>query len=172
MGKPYVTGFLLNPSGNQVVLIRKKHPEWQAGKLNGVGGKIEPIDPSALDAMIREFREETGATISSWIPYARLHNLENDHTIFYFVAVDERNLKDVVKTTTDEEIEIHSLHTMLSMSLREPLLSKSLGEPTVFSTPNIPWLISMACTFIPPRQVTRMDEVLSIEGWWKTGQKD
>lgn len=35
----YVVGFQFARRGNLVTLIRKNHPEWQAGKLNGVGGK-------------------------------------------------------------------------------------------------------------------------------------
>jgi 8-oxo-dGTP diphosphatase len=37
----YVLGFLFDPSQKDVVLIKKLKPEWQKGKLNGVGGKIE-----------------------------------------------------------------------------------------------------------------------------------
>ncbi len=43
----------------EVALIRKTKPEWQAGLLNGIGGKIEPGE-GPLVAMVREFREETG----------------------------------------------------------------------------------------------------------------
>ena len=34
--KQYVVGFLFADHDQQVVLIRKLRPEWQAGKLNGV----------------------------------------------------------------------------------------------------------------------------------------
>ena len=37
----YVVGLLFSPDRNTVVLINKTKPDWQAGKLNGVGGKIE-----------------------------------------------------------------------------------------------------------------------------------
>lgn len=42
-----------------VMLIRKAKPEWQKGRLNLVGGKVEPGE-EFIDAAIREFREETG----------------------------------------------------------------------------------------------------------------
>ena len=32
----WVAGFLFNDLVDRVVLIRKTHPEWQAGKLNGM----------------------------------------------------------------------------------------------------------------------------------------
>ena len=36
----YVLGFLFRDNCTSVVLIRKDKPRWQAGLLNGVGGKI------------------------------------------------------------------------------------------------------------------------------------
>lgn len=44
---------------DNVLLIEKQRPEWQKGRLNGVGGKIEPGEADS-SAMIREFAEETG----------------------------------------------------------------------------------------------------------------
>lgn len=37
----YVIGILLNKNKTNVLLIRKKHPEWQKGLLNAPGGHIE-----------------------------------------------------------------------------------------------------------------------------------
>jgi 8-oxo-dGTP diphosphatase len=61
----YVVGFRFD--GDKVLLIRKNKPAWQAGRINGIGGKVEPGE-SSLDAMVREFREETGieTTIDDW----------------------------------------------------------------------------------------------------------
>jgi 8-oxo-dGTP diphosphatase len=53
----YVAGFLFDSKRENVVLIRKNKPEWQADKLNGVGGKIEDGEVPAA-AMFREFTEE------------------------------------------------------------------------------------------------------------------
>lgn len=61
----YVLGFMFDrhPEPRHVLLVEKTAPEWQAGKLNGVGGKVErDEDPRA--AMVREFYEETG--IRTW----------------------------------------------------------------------------------------------------------
>lgn len=60
MMKHYVLGFLFNRQQNEVLLIEKKRPSWQAGRWNGIGGKIDPPDDSPLDAMHRECREEIG----------------------------------------------------------------------------------------------------------------
>lgn len=55
--KHQVLGFCLTQFGT--ILILKSRPAWIAGKWNGVGGKIEPGE-SVVDAMVREFCEETG----------------------------------------------------------------------------------------------------------------
>ena len=58
--KKYVLGFAFDHKKQIVVLIEKQKPDWQKGRYNGVGGKVEPYDDSPLDAMVREFEEETG----------------------------------------------------------------------------------------------------------------
>lgn len=54
----FVLGFLFSEDGSRVLLVWKNRPAWQNGKLNGVGGKIEPGE-TPLQAMKREFLEET-----------------------------------------------------------------------------------------------------------------
>ena len=46
-------------SENNIVLIRKDRPAWQAGRINFPGGKIEQNE-TVLHCMSREFKEETG----------------------------------------------------------------------------------------------------------------
>lgn len=55
----YVLGFIICEDEDFVLLMRKKRPNWQRGKFNGVGGKIED-DEGPTGAMIREGREEIG----------------------------------------------------------------------------------------------------------------
>ena len=70
--KLYVVGFLHYK--DEVVLLRKSRPPMLAGKLNGIGGKIEPGE-HAVDAMVREFAEETGLQTSErgWLRDRVLH---------------------------------------------------------------------------------------------------
>ena len=56
MGKGYVLGFMFSPDMERILLMRKNRPEFQAGKFNGIGGKIEGTE-TPLQAMIREFEE-------------------------------------------------------------------------------------------------------------------
>lgn len=74
-----VVGFMFSHDQTRVVMVRKKNPEWQRGKLNGPGGKVE-LDETALDAMVREFSQEVRTahnlpyvtTPQQWRHYLRL----------------------------------------------------------------------------------------------------
>lgn len=57
--KHYVLGFIFNETKDRVLLVKKKRPIWQAGRWNGIGGKIEDDDESPIFAMNREGHEET-----------------------------------------------------------------------------------------------------------------
>lgn len=63
--REYVLGFCFMSYNTEVVLIRKTKPAWQKGLLNGVGGRIEPTE-NPMEAMIREWHEETGTFIADW----------------------------------------------------------------------------------------------------------
>jgi 8-oxo-dGTP diphosphatase len=100
--KLYVVGFAFE--GNKVALIRKTHPEWQAGLLNGIGGHIEKNE-SPMKAMIREFEEETGLKVEDWEQFCCMEF--NDAIVFFFRAFNI-NLS-LLRTTTEEEIVIDTL---------------------------------------------------------------
>lgn len=68
--KSYTVGFYLTPDFEQVCLIKKAKPPWQAGLLNGVGGSFEK-DEDAQICMVREFTEEVGADSANWIEFAK-----------------------------------------------------------------------------------------------------
>lgn len=67
MIQKYVCGFMFNEARTRCVLIEKLKPAVQAGRLNGVGGKVEEKDITNMEAMIREFEEETGVTTDVWL---------------------------------------------------------------------------------------------------------
>lgn len=105
--KRYVVGFMFNTERNAVVLIEKNRPDWQKGKLNGVGGKIEPTDASEAHAMSREFFEETGVGLASeaWTLFAILK--APDAVIHVFKAFS--SLARFAETRTDEKVYIEPL---------------------------------------------------------------
>lgn len=65
----YVAGFLMTE--RQVLLVRKNHPHHLAGKLNAIGGKIDPGE-TKYAAMCREFKEETDILITHWSHFCTL----------------------------------------------------------------------------------------------------
>lgn len=107
----FVVGFAFSFDAKQVALIRKKRPTWQAGKLNGIGGKIEAgEDP--IDAMVREFYEETGVSTEpkQWQICAVLGSKPDAQTRWHMHVYSLRGLDlQRLKSTTDEQIEIHEV---------------------------------------------------------------
>lgn len=94
----YVLGFGFTPSW-RVALVRKARPAWQAGKLNGIGGAIEPGEGFS-SAMRREFREETDIDHDDW----RLAGLMYGKTWRVYVLTAISEAFQMVRTTTDEKV--------------------------------------------------------------------
>ncbi len=86
--KTYCCGFLLYK--DEVALITKAKPEWQKGKLNGVGGSIEKGE-TPLQAMVREFKEETGHDVDGWEEFAQITGVE--WKVHFFRTVASEKLK-------------------------------------------------------------------------------
>ncbi len=104
-GKPevasirYVCGFLFDPKGEMVLLIRKNRPTWMEGLWNGIGGKIEPGE-TPEQAMDREFEEETGISALKWEHVATISGVNFEVTLF---AARSEKIEDA-RQMTDEEI--------------------------------------------------------------------
>lgn len=121
----YVAGFLFDRYRSHVLLITKLKPNWQAGYYNGVGGKIEHGE-TPYEAMVREFKEEAGLTVSSgWRQCAKLR--WPTATVYFFSAVYPYELSDA-KSMTDEELIIVPVQKV----------------PQLRVIPNLKWLIPLA----------------------------
>jgi len=130
----YVAGFMFTPKRNRVLLIEKARPAWQAGKLNGIGGKVEQCEPP-LCAMIREFKEEVGIETNypDWHFLCSLSQAPRWSVSFYCCFSDKAFH---YKQLTDEKphlilVENLNLHARLDGSPIPPL-------------PNLRWLIPLA----------------------------
>lgn len=123
----YVLGFMTDGNGNIAFIIKNK-PEWQKGFKNGIGGKIEEGETS-LEAMIREFQEETSVltTKGEWANYAKMTNSKFEIDVFLGIIDEERF--DQIMTNTDEVVVKHSINYTLDF-------------PEEFID-NIPWLLMM-----------------------------
>lgn len=97
----YVCGFYFDHTHQRVVLIWKKKPAWQAGKLNGVGGKIEDGEISHA-AMRREFKEETGIDHENWVALITLTG--EDWRVYFYCAEGKANEFEYAQTMEDEEV--------------------------------------------------------------------
>lgn len=100
----YVCGFMLKPAhaGTLGLFIEKNRPDFQKGKWNGIGGKIE-VGERPIEAMVREFYEETGAitTGEDWTQTVIL--MTDSYTVYYYRAfVDE--WPQGIHQTTDEAL--------------------------------------------------------------------
>lgn len=121
----YVAGFMFSPDRQRVALIRKKKPAWQAGLLNGIGGKIEPGE-SPAQAMAREFHEETGVqVVESFRRFAFLSGPGWSVDFFYTVGD-----VDALRTMEEEEVTVLRLDEIR-------VLHDDMVE-------NVPWLIGLA----------------------------
>jgi 8-oxo-dGTP pyrophosphatase MutT (NUDIX family) len=161
----YVVGFALDGRG-RVAMVRKARPEWQAGLLNGVGGKTErtcgthdgalPADhgwtPSCRwelteTAMEREFREETGLTVhrGDWERLLTIRHPDAEVAVFRAEVTDAAlDAVDGRLGDEGERIEVHFVSNVIAETmqpspegLRDPLLWRALA--------NVPWLLALAC---------------------------
>lgn len=104
----YVCGFHFSEDLKQVVLIRKQKPEWQKGKLNGVGGKIEDNE-HGLGAMIREFKEETDKLVTDWKPFYITGDNNTWLCYFYLSKGNFDGIKHGKNSIETEQVEIHNV---------------------------------------------------------------
>lgn len=120
----YVTGFMFSMDKKRVALIVKRHPAWQRGKLNGIGGKIEAGE-SPDEAMAREFCEEAGVSTqaSDWQKFCILTCPGQSRVDFFFTFSD-------------------AVHDVRTMEQEEVLLCDVAHLPEHI-LPNLAWLIPM-----------------------------
>lgn len=132
----YVVGFIVNEARDTVLLIRKNRPEWQAGLLNGIGGKIERGELE-INAMMREAKEEAGVDAAAWRHFAMLHNRQC--SVHCFVAIGDAPFVKA-ETRGDEPIvrmPLRSLRTCDVIPNLRWLLPMALDEDTLFATVEI-----------------------------------
>jgi ADP-ribose pyrophosphatase len=128
----YVCGFLFTPGEPFVALIKKTKPRWQAGLYNGIGGKIEDGE-TPIDAMVREFKEETGCeTVFRWNLFCKIVNPAHDSpsgpwTVHFFKAFGVATLQ----SPTDEKVAWYNCASIARINSH------------IF-VPNLQWLIPMA----------------------------
>lgn len=127
----YVLGFAFDKSNN-VILVQKTKPKWQAGLLNGVGGKIEPEDNTPIAAMVREFQEETNLTTTESQWHYVLTMGTDEWEVLVYTMTDLNSYYGIYQgqqTDTDETLVILPRKSLLD---NDSCIS------------NVPWLVA-AC---------------------------
>ena len=125
----YTMGFIFSPNLKLVYLIRKDHPEWQAGFLNGVGGKVREGENYDV-CMAREAQEEAGYT-GDWKEFGVMHGDGWYCPVFYSVMSDGQSTP---ATSEAERIEAVDMDDFVEM--QGQMIS------------NVPWLILAAVNHI------------------------
>jgi len=115
--KYYVNGFMFNEEGTKVALIRKNRPEWQKGCLNGIGGKINEGE-NPIQAMNREFEEESGGKGLDWFQYCTLEG--EDWSVYFFST--RGDISDLETKTDEGDIEIHDVNDIQYQMIIKNLL--------------------------------------------------
>lgn len=120
----YVVGIVFDALNEQVLLIRKNRPNWQVGKLNGIGGKVEEGE-TPYEAVVRECEEECGLLLYNWLLVDRF--TDNDSYEVFFFTIQAENIHKAY-TKTDEVVEIFEIVS---------LFSDSFGMDTVVYPANV-----------------------------------
>lgn len=135
---------MFDASRTRVALIRKSKPAWQAGKLNGIGGKIEAGE-EAIAAMVREFREETSYETDDymWSHFLRMgYNEDGGWSVDFFAAIGDL---ERIQSPEDEPTEIIWLDTITPM--RADMIE------------NLPWLIPLALDHLTDNRPSFVDVI-------------
>jgi 8-oxo-dGTP diphosphatase len=137
----YCLGFAFDEDFQSVLLIEKQRPEWQKGLLNGIGGKVE-INEMPLNAMCREFEEETGFNLdhARWATFGSLRG--KDWIVYLYTTTlfdGEYSLIDYNKT--DEEIILQDIDNLCT------------------AIPNLSWLVPMAKYSLQKDEIFQINEI-------------
>lgn len=138
-----VCGFIFDLTASRVVLIEKKRPAWQAGKYNGVGGKIKGNDETPASAMSREALEECGVNVppEHWRHVATCRGVPRDPFTLWFFCCFTDQAKHA-KTLEDERVrvvplaEVPATRTIYNLQWLIPLcLDETVEFPVTLFVP-------------------------------------
>lgn len=145
----YVLGFCFDTRLVMVLLIRKTRPEWVAGRLNGVGGKVRDGE-APVQAMGREFSEEAccGAKLD-WVQFGTLRGSVDAVTskpwlIYLFHSVNPASFFPVFEEP-EGKTELHFVDNVVARGeLLRPL-------------PSLRYLLPMALNHLRGDEVSLLD---------------
>lgn len=97
----YSLGFIFDAELQRVLLVHKEKPEWQKGRVNGIGGKFESGETPA-ECISRETIEESSLAIApdEWVYVGALHQEIGDVAVL--AAKYSGRLEDAIKNDYEE----------------------------------------------------------------------
>lgn len=100
--KTHTLGFIFDAKLSQVLLMQKERPDWQKGRVNGIGGKIESGEES-ISSIVREVFEETGLQTKKeeWIYIGEIKS--DTYAVDVYTLIYKGEFNDA-SSTTDEEV--------------------------------------------------------------------
>jgi len=131
----YVLGFIFDADARHIALIEKRRPAWQAGLLNGIGGKIE-LGETPLQAMERECREECGLT-EFLQPFRLFGRMSGPLFVVDMFTARAANLRQA-RTCTDETV--HVMPVAAAIRANRTLMPNLVGLLSLALEPQSPWL--------------------------------
>lgn len=107
----YVLGLVFSKDLKKILLIKKEHPNWQKGKLNGIGGHVEKFENEKC-AIIRELEEEAdiASNDNDWKEFAVLEGSEFSVTCYLSNTI---YFEDFI-SKTDEIVSIYNVNDIIS----------------------------------------------------------
>lgn len=133
--KLYTVGFVFTNGNKDVLLVRKLKPLWQAGRLNGIGGKFEPGE-TAAQCIYREGYEEIGHHLG-WDKFCVLRG---GNFVCHFFCSHEQTISTPAQNDVGENLVWASSH--------------ALPDDVI---PNLFWLIPLALDKTVRRPVEVID---------------
>lgn len=132
--KTYTLGFIFDATLENVLLIQKQRPAWQAGKLNGVGGKLEENE-TLTQCIAREVNEEASLETQpqDWVSVGKMGNAEWEVHVF---TTQYHGEKDLARSLTDEEVQWHPAQTLPANII-----------------PNLSWLVPLCLDHLLGKEV-------------------
>ncbi len=106
----YTLGFIFDTELKRVLLVHKQKPEWQKGRINGIGGKFE-VDETPSACISRETFEEAKLVIpgDQWLYVGAIY--QEAGAIAVLATVYAGDAGDAVKNDY-EEVEWFDAHEL------------------------------------------------------------
>lgn len=145
--KEYCLGFAFSKDKRNVLLIQKTHPEYMAGKWNGIGGKYKFME-DPVKGMVREFQEET-TILTTEEQWEFLTQMDMSDTVSVSIFVTTLEDYFIAASITDEKVAWHDLNALsyLDLCFGVPGMV-SAGISTCMRTPDEPTLVAHNTMFI------------------------